>query len=120
MALRLLIPCLMPYCRQPAERNGYCLEHAGLVDERRLSRQLRGYDETWRRFRLHYLARHPLCESCRGSGEVRVATEIHHKQPLLDFPELKFIESNLMALCKSCHARLNGKVRAIADRQSSD
>jgi len=61
----------------------------------------RGYDRTWRRFRLWYLRRHPLCETCKTAG----ATEVHHRRRLRDYPAGRLNPEAVQALCKSCHSR---------------
>ncbi len=91
-----------------------CEQHISLArkrfDKRRGSAAQRGYDKDWRVFRLAYLSRHPLCVSAEHAHLV-VATEIDHILPLRDRPDLKFQESNLQALCKSCHSRKTSSER---------
>ena len=36
-----------------------------------------------------------------GPGYKRAA--IHHRQKLVDHPELKYVETNLLPLCDECH-----------------
>jgi 5-methylcytosine-specific restriction protein A len=104
MSIRVVRSCLQPYCTRLAERNGYCLEHARQVTGKR-SRHEAGYDYDWVKFRRSYLMRHPLCVRCQARGRVTAAAEIHHRRVLRDYPELRFEEENLEALCKSCHSR---------------
>jgi 5-methylcytosine-specific restriction protein A len=103
MSIRVFVPCLRPYCSQQAERDGYCRQHAAQLPKR--SRHEAGYDYTWVKFRRVYLTRHPLCVRCLSDERVTAATEIHHRRELRDYPELRFEEENLEALCKSCHSR---------------
>jgi 5-methylcytosine-specific restriction protein A len=104
MSIRVFVPCLRPYCSAEAECDGYCRKHAALV-HRRPSRHEAGYDYDWVKFRRVYLTRHPLCVRCQSDGRVTPATEIHHRRELREYPELRFEEENLEALCKSCHSR---------------
>ena len=67
----------------------------------------RGYDARWRRVRAWYLKRHPLCLDCQGEGRVAPATEVHHIVALRDGGTHE--ETNLTALCKSCHSRRTAK-----------
>jgi len=53
-----------------------------------------------------------LCEQCKSEGRLTAAEEVHHILPLADGGTND--ESNLMALCKSCHSKItaasgNGK-----------
>lgn len=59
----------------------------------------RGYDHAWQKFRLWYLGRNPFCVRCSHG-----ATEVDHIRPMGKGGE-KFDESNLQALCKSCHSK---------------
>ena len=72
-------------------------------DKRRGHAAARGYDYKWQRFRLYYLALHPLCKDCEAEGRVGAATDVHHRKKLKDHPELKYEEENLMALCSEHH-----------------
>lgn len=71
------------------------------------SRLIRHRD--WRRLRLWYLSRHPLCEDCEDRGRIRPATEVHHIVPIDSCPDvggkrkLAYDPRNLRALCKDCH-----------------
>ena len=70
-------------------------------DALRGSSSERGYDAAWQAMRAAYLSGHPLCERCYPS--ITVASEVHHKQGIAEAPELRLVESNLMALCHPCH-----------------
>ena len=104
--------CLTPYCAGQASASGYCVSCEAKYANRRAPRKQRGYDEPWYRFRAVYLAAHPLCQACLERGRVNGATEIHHLSPLLDYPELKYAPTNLVACCHSCHSKLNFAVRS--------
>lgn len=65
----------------------------------------RGYNSRWQRFRLSYLADHPLCVPCSTAGRTVEATRIDHidgKGPLGD---RGYDETNLVAMCASCHSK---------------
>ena len=90
--------------------DGYCDEHKKqkeerLYDKRRGSPSKRGYDYRWTQFSKAYLRKHPLCVQCEKDGYITPATEIHHIKMLRDGGS-KYDESNLMALCHSCHSRI--------------
>ncbi len=58
----------------------------------------------WLRLRLIYLADHPYCEPCLARGDWTPATTVHHKIERSERPDLALDESNLEAVCSSCHA----------------
>ena len=60
----------------------------------------------WRRLRRAALSRdHYVCQAClrNGTRPPHTATEVHHKKPLEDFPELALDLDNLESLCWQCH-----------------
>lgn len=98
-------PCRYPRCPELVD-SGYCANHAELdkrADRWRGSAASRGYDANWRRFRIAYLRKHPLCVDCLAQQRVMAATEPHHVQKVRDRPDLMYDERNLMPLCKPCH-----------------
>lgn len=81
-----------------------CSEHGKRAYETwRGSSSSRGYDATWRRLRMAFLADNPLCFDC-FPHRFTVATEVHHVRKVADAPELRLEPENLMALCKACHS----------------
>lgn len=60
----------------------------------------------WKRVRLTYISRNPMCENPHGfhSYFPPPAREVHHKESIQTAPHLAFVHSNLMALCSKCHA----------------
>jgi 5-methylcytosine-specific restriction protein A len=64
------------------------------------------YDSArWRRFRLWFLARHPLCEmDCKTAGLVTPANEVDHILEIAKGGEL-LDEKNCRSACKPCHSR---------------
>src|SRR6185437_997332 len=71
----------------------------------RQSASRRGYDGTWRKLRLAYLAQNPLCLDCTQQGRVTAAEEVHHEKTIQEAPHLRLDWSNLRALCHRCHSR---------------
>jgi 5-methylcytosine-specific restriction enzyme A len=57
----------------------------------------------WADHRKAYLDKHPLCERCRSSGQIKAARIVHHKIERLDDPTLAWAWSNFEALCSPCH-----------------
>lgn len=68
------------------------------LDNLRPSAKDRGYDYQWAEFAKKYKEDHPTCDKC-GSDTMAV----DHIKPLRDYPELKYVDSNLQSLCRRCH-----------------
>jgi 5-methylcytosine-specific restriction enzyme A len=60
--------------------------------------------DAWRKTRVAFLARNPLCNRC-GEG----ALIVHHIKTARDYPELQHDFDNLEALCFACHQRETGE-----------
>jgi 5-methylcytosine-specific restriction protein A len=98
-------PCSHPGCPKLTDGR-FCEEHAKQYDHeynryRRDPESAKRYGTTWRKIRNRYVAAHPLCEMCKREGRLTPAQEVHHVSPLSE--KGTHDESNLMALCKSCH-----------------
>lgn len=66
----------------------------------------KSYDTAWRKFSKAYRQRNFFCEECLKDGKYNSEKlEVDHIIPLCQAPHLKFEESNLQVLCKSCHAK---------------
>lgn len=72
-------------------------------DQRRGSAHARGYDKRWEKLRGMILRNAPFCVDCEAVGRVTPATEVHHIVAKRDGGTDE--ESNLSALCKSCHSK---------------
>lgn len=86
-------------------RGGYYSPGAG-GSEKKDTLKKRGFYQSraWRRVRLMALQRdHYLCQECLKKKRIRTATEVHHIQPLEEYPELGLELSNLRSLCWWCH-----------------
>lgn len=102
-------PCTYPGCRALAIGK-YCDKHANTDkdkktahDKRRLSSSKRGYGTKWRKYRLRFLAEHPMCVHCILHGRVVIATVVDHMVPHRG-DMVKFWDTgNHQALCKRCH-----------------
>ena len=104
-------PCSHPGC--PKLTHGrFCEEH-----EKEEARRYEKYDRdpavhrrygrAWKRIRDRYVAAHPLCEECKKQGKLTPTEEVHHILPLSKGGT--HAESNLMALCKSCHSAITAR-----------
>jgi 5-methylcytosine-specific restriction enzyme A len=56
----------------------------------------------WKKFRLAYLAQHPICVMCEKVGRVEPATVVDHKFPHRGDPT-RFWMGPFQAVCKPCH-----------------
>ncbi len=120
--MRAARPCPAPGCPnlQP------CAEHLSshrLHEDNRPTAHQRGYGATWRKLRKMILAHHPLCVDPFGVHGMQVvpATDVDHIVPRADGG--RDVESNLQALCHSCHSRKTAEQTNFgrgADRISTD
>jgi 5-methylcytosine-specific restriction protein A len=70
----------------------------------------RGYDNRWRVLSERKRAIDPLCEECERQGVVTAADEVHHVVPISEAPWLRLKWSNLMSVCRACHAEIERRV----------
>lgn len=62
----------------------------------------KGYGGTWTRLSATIRENNPLCQVCGTQPSV----EVHHKVAVKADPRLKLVASNLLAVCRECHERL--------------
>jgi len=104
-------PCSHPGC--PKLTHGrFCEEHAReeAIRYEKYDRDpevRRRYGRAWKRIRDRYVQQHPLCELCLEKGILIPTEEVHHKVPLAEGGTHD--QSNLISLCKSCHARIHAQ-----------
>lgn len=101
-------PCAFPGCPNLTDGR-YCEAHASQANReynryRRDPGSNKVYGRLWKTIRALYLAKHPLCERCLKAGRTVPAEEVHHIVPVAEGGGHE--ESNLMALCKSCHSAI--------------
>lgn len=65
----------------------------------------RGYNYKWQRFRLAYLAQHPLCVRCTAEGRTVEAEHVDHVDNLGPLGPRGYDDTNLQALCARCHGK---------------
>lgn len=75
--------------------------------EAEIKRAKRRYGRAWKRIRDSYADAHPLCEMCLENGVYTTTEQIHHVKPLSQGGTHD--RENLMALCKSCHAKIHAE-----------
>lgn len=118
MPSRAPTPCRHPGCARLVATPGRCVEHQPLV-HRDYGRARRGFDAevafyrsaSWRSVRAAFLREQPLCAACEGNGHVVAAKVVDHVRPIKR-GGARFDESNLQALCVSCHNRKSARERA--------
>lgn len=104
-------PCSYPGCPKLTDGR-FCEEHAK-AEAKRYEKYDRDpavrhrYGRAWKRIRDRYIQEHPLCELCQRDGRLTPAEEVHHKVPLSEGGT--HARDNLVALCKSCHARIHAQ-----------
>ena len=73
-------------------------------------------DPKWRRKSEHIKRRDGyMCRECRRFGKKRPAEIVHHIKPVEEWPELAYIDSNLISLCRKCHNKKHPE-KALAMR----
>lgn len=75
-----------------------------LVDQRRESKQQRGYGGRWEDASKAYRRKHPLCVLCLIRGRTRGSACVDHIVPIACVEALQWEETNWAALCLPCHA----------------
>ena len=104
-------PCAFPGCPNLTEGR-YCEKHQRQENARyekydRDPAVRRRYGRAWKRIRDRYVKEHPFCELCYAKGILSRTEEVHHKLPLAEGGTHDV--ENLVALCKSCHARIHAQ-----------
>lgn len=104
-------PCSYPGCPKLTDGR-FCEEHAKAEAKRyekydRDPAVRRRYGRAWKRIRDSYVQQYPLCEVCQKDGRLVATEEVHHKVPLSEGGT--HARDNLIALCKSCHARIHAE-----------
>jgi 5-methylcytosine-specific restriction endonuclease McrA len=103
--------CLTPGCSEMVER-GRCAKHKRerqrAYDSARdsgwkRSRRSFYWSRRWREFRAAYVRKYPLCVRCLAEGRTSPTEHVHHVVPREEAPGRSFDDSNLEALCASCH-----------------
>jgi 5-methylcytosine-specific restriction protein A len=110
MPRKPLRPCNSPSCPE-LTHDTYCDDHKKdkySYDRQRGSSSERGYNAKWRKARLRYLKKNPLCVECLQGDRIEPATVVDHIQAHKGDKELFWDEDNWQSLCESHH---NSKTR---------
>jgi 5-methylcytosine-specific restriction enzyme A len=110
--MRANSPCKHPSCGKLVQGIGYCPKHVYVESENkkqkektRESASARGYSSQWRKARIGYLAKHPLCTICNDNGRIVAGNVVDHIKPHLGDKGLFWDSDNWQTLCASCHGR---------------
>ncbi|WAH38608.1 HNH endonuclease [Alicyclobacillus dauci] len=98
-------PCSQPGC-SALTREQYCENHKQYTREHdcyRGTSAQRGYDSRWRKARLAYLKKHPLCAECEREGSLTPATVVDHIVPHKGDKKLFWDKNNWQPMCKPHH-----------------
>lgn len=101
-------PCRWPGC--PAlTTERFCETHRKddrrAVDQRRGTAAQRGYGHRWQKYRVVFIAEHPLCEDCLEIGIIVPTFAVDHIKPHRGDQELFWDPKNHRGLCETCHNR---------------
>lgn len=104
-------PCSYPGCPNLTDGR-FCEEHKREENKRyekydRDPAVRRRYGRVWKRVRDAYVKEHPFCELCFEKKILVPVEEVHHIKPLSEGGNHS--KSNLISLCKSCHARIHAE-----------
>ena len=69
---------------------------------------IKKYDGRYKKLRNLYIQQHPLCEECLKRELLTPAEEVHHILPVKWGGKHSF--ENFMALCQSCHTKLEREI----------
>lgn len=108
MPYRPRTPCRHSGCVKLIDSGKYCSEHLPMHPEVIRSASKRGYNYKWRKKRIQFLKKHPLCERCKADGKYTEATVVDHIIPHRGDEKLMWDENNWQALCKPCHDKKTG------------
>lgn len=101
--------CANRTCRNKIREGEYCQEHdyrakrnhrEKKYDNKRGTKQERGYGTSWDKFRAIILVERGICEECRK----KPAIDVHHIIPVRDGGE--DTRENVLALCHKCHSTI--------------
>lgn len=58
------------------------------------------------------------CQLCRRYGKNTPAKIVHHIKPADEYPELAWVDDNLVSLCISCHNKMHEEKGRVARREA--
>lgn len=112
MSLRPKSICIWAGCQKTIDKPTYCAVHQQVAEARDKAKKnnhktefTKLYNWEWRKFRARYVKEHPLCVHCLKEGKLTPTQDVDHIIAHEGNKERFWDESNLQALCKSCHSK---------------
>jgi 5-methylcytosine-specific restriction protein A len=87
-----------PECKELQEKRDH-----KRYDSKRGNAFQRGYDAKWKKYRVSFLRKNPLCVQCLEEGRITPATVVDHKVAHKGDNNLFWDPSNHQTLCKHHH-----------------
>lgn len=116
MVRKVTRQCGWPRCGQLVIGGTYCPEHQAIIDKRREeAKTQRDADREkpkyyswygtarWKRERVAFLQKNPLCVTCLAAGHLVKATVVDHVVAHKGNSRLFWDQGNWQSLCKKCH-----------------
>lgn len=103
--------CVEPACPNPATYRGRCQDHAKQRNRETHRNRYLYNSNRWRRRRKQVLFEQPLCPGVLGDPCGEIAVDVHHIIDIDDGGE-PWARTNLVGLCRRCHARLTRQEQA--------
>lgn len=97
--------------------HGRCIEHSRAQERRIGSSHERGYTRAWRVLSERIRRERPLCQQCETRGVYVPSADVHHIIAIEERPELRLVESNLLAVCRNCHNQRELRERSETGQQ---
>lgn len=73
----------------------------------------------WKRKRAAILKRDRyMCQWCKRYGRTVEATTVHHIKHADEYPELAYVDDNLVSLCDACHNKAHPEKANIKRRMT--
>ena len=92
-------PCTFPGGCSKLVSSGRCDAHKAVQQRGKTAE--RGYGYAWVKLRRWFLQQpeNVVCNDCRRE----IATEVHHRRKISQYPDERLDPGNLVGLCGTCH-----------------
>lgn len=106
--------CNAPGCGNLIQSGAYCNNHVKSRKDYNKNRPEYSnlyHNARWRKLRIEFLKKNPLCVNCYSSGNIVIAKVVDHIKDHKGDLDLMWDTDNMQALCDSCHNRKTMKSR---------